>query len=105
MLEELSCSGLVGYRPFQFRVFSNGRIQRDVQLIRNHLGNAIGIAITPTQYPANVAHDAFRFKLAKRDDLRDSALTVFLTDVFQDFPAARFAEIHVDVRGRNAIRI
>ena len=63
---------------FSSAFFSNGRIQRDVQLIRNHLGNAIGIAITPTQHPAHVAHDAFRLKFAKRDDLRDSAFTVFL---------------------------
>src|SRR5262249_27145751 len=68
-------------------------------------GNPIGIAIAPSQHPAYVAHDAFRLKLAKRYDLRDAALTIFLPHVFQNFAAARFAKVHIDVRQGHAIGI
>ena len=71
----------------------------------NHLRDAICIAIAPSQHAADIAHDAFCLEFAERDDLRDAALAVFLPNVFEDFAAARFAEIHVDIRRRNAIRI
>ena len=56
-------------------------------------------------HAADVAHHAFRLQFAESDDLRDAALAVFLPNVFEDFAAARFAEIDVDIRRRNAIRI
>src|SRR6266436_2329999 len=98
MVEELACRRLAGESPFQFGVFFHSRIERNVQLVGNHFGDAIAIAITPPQHSADVAYDTFRFELPKGDDLRDAALAIFLPDVFEDLPTTRFAEIHIDVR-------
>ena len=56
-------------------------------------------------HAADVAHHALRLQFAEGDDLRDAALAVFLPHVFEHLAAARFAEIHVDIGRRNAIRI
>src|SRR5438067_13892097 len=98
MVEELPCSRLAGERPFQVSVFSHSGIERNVQLVWNHFGDATGIAITPPEHPADISHHTFRFELAKRDDLRDAALAIFLPHVFEDLTPTPFAEIHIDVR-------
>src|SRR5262249_49784759 len=105
VLKELPGRRLRRDRSFQLRVFSHCSIQRDVQLVRNHLRDAICIAIAPSEHAADVAHYTFRLEFAESNDLCDAALAVFLPDVFEDFAAASFTEIHVDIRRRNAIRI
>ena len=92
-------------RALRLRILFHRRIKRDVELVRNHARDPIGIAIRQTHHAAYVAHDALRFQFSKRNDLCDAAFTVFLADVFQDFAAARFAKIDIDVGRRHASRI
>src|SRR5262249_37097844 len=61
--------------------------------------------IAPAHHSPDIAHDAFRFELAKSDDLRHAAFTILLSDIFEHFTATRFAKINVDVRRRNAVGI
>src|SRR5439155_18607874 len=70
-----------------------------------HLGDAIGVAITPAHHSPDIAHHTYRSELAKGDDLRHPTLTILLPNVFEDFAATRFAKIDVDIRRGNAIRI
>ena len=105
VLEKLPGRRLGSDCSLEFRILFDGCIKRDVQLIGDHLRDAIGIAITPTHHSPHVAHDAFRFELAKSNDLRDTAFTVLLPDVFKNFAAARLAKINVDIRRRDPVRI
>src|SRR5580704_10498616 len=105
VLEQLLGLRLRSDRTFQFWIFLRRGVERDVQLVRNHSGDAVGIAIWQTHHPADVAHHALRFQFSKSDDLRDTALAVFLAHIFQDLTATRFAKIDIDVRRRNAVRI
>src|SRR5216684_1735925 len=103
-----SLSGPIGYwlmTSLPFGIFFYSRLQGDIQLVRNHLRDAIGVAIAQPHHPANIAHHALCFEFAKSDDLRDAPLTIFLPHVFEDFAAAGLTKIDIDIRRRNAVRI
>ena len=92
-------------RAFQFRIFFRGRIECNVQLVWNHPRNPVRRRIGKSHHAADIAHHALRFQLSERDDLGNATLAVFLANIFENFAAARFAEIDVDVRRRNTVRI
>ena len=105
MIEKLTGCGFSGDRSFQFRILFNGCIERDVQLIWNHLCYAIGVAIAPPHHSPDVPHHAFRLEFAKSNDLCDAAFAILLPNIFENFAAARFAKIDIDIWRRNAVRI
>ena len=96
---------LGGYGPFQFHVFFRSRVEGDVQLVRNHLCDAIGVAIAQSHHAANIAHYALCFQFAEGNDLGDATFAIFLPHVFEHFAATRLAEIDINIRRRDAIRI
>ena len=97
-------AGSVSIAFFRSGVFSAACGEGDVQLVRDHLRDPVAIAVAQAHHAADIAHHAFRFQFSEGDDLRDAALAVFLPDVFEDFAAARFAKINVDIGRRNALR-
>ena len=92
-------------RALQLRILFRRRIERDVQLVRNHPRDPIGVAIWQAHHPPNIAHHAFRFQFSKSDDLSDAPLAILLPDVFKNFAATRFTKIDIDIRRRYAVRI
>ena len=105
MIPKLPRGGLRLNRAFKFGIFFRGGIECDVQLVRNHFRDPIGIAITQTDDAPNIAHHAFRFQFSKRDDLRNTAFAIFLTNVFEHFAPARLAKIDINIGRRNALGI
>ena len=98
-------AGSVSIAFFRSGVFSAAAAERDVQLVRDHLRDPVAVAVAQAHHAADVAHHAFRLQRAEGDDLRDAALAVFLPHVFDDFAAARFAKIDVDIGRRDALGI
>src|ERR1043166_9232824 len=90
---------------FELGIFFRCVFERNIEFVRDHPRNAVGITIRQTHHAADIAHHAFRFQLPERDDLRDAAFAIFLPHVLEDFAAACLAKIDVDVRRRHAIRI
>ena len=105
VLKELTRSRLGRDGSFQLRILFNGRLESNIQFVRNHLRDAIGVAIAQSHNASDIAHDAFCFQFSKRDDLRDAAFAVLLAHIFQHLAAARFAKIDIYIRWRNAVRI
>ena len=91
--------------PFQIRRLFGSGSERDVELVWNHLRDSIRFPVAQTDDAPDIAHHAFRFQFAEGDDLGHTAFAVFLAHVLQHFAAARFTEIDVDIRWRNAFRI
>jgi hypothetical protein len=89
----------------EFRVLFLRGGEGDVEFVRDHLRHTVTIRVAPTHDAADIAHHALRAKSAKGDDLGDRALTVFLTDVFDDFAAAFHAEIDVDIWRADPLRV
>ena len=83
----------------------DGLLQRDVQLGRDHLGDAVDVGVRNVHGAANVFDRGFRGHGAEGDDLRDVVAAVFLRDVLDDFAAAVHAEIDVDIGHGHALGI
>ncbi len=79
--------------------------QREVRLIRNQLGERVGLRGSETERAADVLDGRARFHRPERHDLADGLAPVFLPDVLDHLAAPLEAEVHVDVGHRDAFRI
>ena len=80
-------------------------VDRDIQLIRNHLRNRIDLCIRHIQHTADIADDTARRQCTECDDLYNAVLAVFSRYIVDDLRAAFEAEIHVDIRHGNSFRV
>ena len=95
--------GLVA--PRELRLLLERRFERDAELERNQLGDAVHEAVRQAEHSPDVAHDRLRGERAEGDDLRDTVAPVAIRDVFDHLVAARHAEVDVEVGHRHALRI
>ena len=79
--------------------------ERDPQLVRDHLRDAIRVAIRPAQHAPHIAHHRLRAHRAKGRNLRHRAVAVFVAHVVDDLGAAVHAKVHVDVGRRHAFGV
>ena len=92
------------------RLLQRGRIgqcliNRDIQSIRHHFGDAIYIAVRNIHRAANIFDCGFRSHGSEGDNLRDLLASVFTRHVVDDFAPPIHAEVNVDIRHRDAFRI
>ncbi len=80
-------------------------VDRDIQLIRNHLRDRIDLCIRHIQHTADIADDTARRQCTECDDLYNAVLAVFSRYIVDDLRAAFEAEIHVDIRHGNSFRV
>ena len=89
----------------QLRGFLDGGGEVDVQLVRNHLRQAVGVGVGEIVDARDVADDGLCAECAVGDDVGDAVLSVFLADVVDDLAAAAHAEVDVEVRRRHALGV
>ena len=89
----------------QLFVVGDRLVERDADLERNQLGDAVDVAVRHAERAADVAHHGARGHRAVGRDLRDALAAVALADVVDDAVAAVDAEIDVEVRQRHALGI
>ena len=80
-------------------------VDRDIQLIRNHLRDRIDLCIRHIQHTADIADDTARRQCTECDDLYNAVFAVFSRYIVDDLRAAFEAEIHVDIRHGNSFRV
>ena len=80
-------------------------VDRDIQLIRNHLRDRIDLCIRHIQHTADIADNAARRQCTECNDLHNAVLAVFSRYIVDDLRAAFEAEIHVDIRHGNSFRV
>ena len=80
-------------------------VDRDIQLIRNHLRNRIDLCIRHIQHTADISDDTARRQCTECDDLYNAVLAVFSRYIVDDLRAAFETEIHVDIRHGNSFRV
>ena len=80
-------------------------LQRHLELHGDQLGHLVGVLVRHAHDTADVAHRCARSHRTKGDDLRHMVAAVFFVDVVDDFLAALVAEIDVEVRHRDALRV
>ncbi len=79
--------------------------QREVRLIRNQLGERVGLRGSETERAADVLDRRARLHRPERHDLADGLAPVLLPHVLDHLAAPLEAEVHVDVGHRDAFRI
>ena len=73
-------------------------VQRDAELERDQLRDAVGKPVAHPQHARDVAHHCLRGHGAVGDDLRDAVAAIAVGNVLDDPVAALHAEVHVEVR-------
>ena len=92
----------------QFAAAGQSLVQRDVAVVLaagDHLGDLVAQRVGIIQHAAYVADHASRLQRAEGHDLDHAVLTVLLRHVVDDLAAALVAEIHVDIRHADALRV
>ena len=82
-----------------------GLFESDMELLGDHLGDFVHLIIGHAQHPAHIADHGPGGHGAERDDLGDTLLAVLLLDVLDHLVALQVAEIDVDVRHADPLRI
>ena len=83
----------------------DGLLQRNVELRRHHLGNAIHVGVRDVHGPANVFDCGLRGHGAEGDDLGHVVAPIFLCDVLNDLAPPVHAKINIDIRHGHALRV
>ena len=84
---------------------AQGLVNRDVQLRRHHLGQAVGLGVGQLQGAGGVLHRRLGGQRSEGDDLGHVLPSVGLGDVVDHLAPAAHAEINVNVGQRDALRV
>ena len=90
---------------FQLRVDGQRLVDRNVQLVRHLLGNRVNIVVRNVERTADIADGTAGSHRAERDNLRHAVLAVLAGNVLDDLRTANIAEVHVDIRHGDTLRI
>ena len=85
--------------------FLQGVLKRDVDVVGDELGEAVGLDEREVADAGQVADDHLRAEGAEGDDVGDAVLAVLLADVADDLVATPHAEVDVEVGRGHALRV
>ena len=105
LVVDRSGDGIFVHLGGQFGGFFHGILQRDVQLVGDHLGQLIGLGIFDLVDPGEVADDHLRAEGAEGDDVGDAVFPVFIADVGHHLIPPAHAEVDVEVGWRDALKV
>ena len=80
-------------------------VDRDAELLGNHLGDRIAERVGQIHDPPYIPYDTPRRKRSERDNLRHIVPPVLLCDIVDDFLPALIAEVDINIRHRDALRV
>ena len=89
----------------QLRLGLHRFVDGHLEVVGHHLGDAVGLGKAHAQGPAHVAHHALGLHGAEGGDLRHAVLAVGIDHVLDDFHAAAFAEVHINIGQAHAFGI
>ena len=89
----------------EFLAHLQGFIEGHAQFIGYHLDDAVHFAQGDVEDTADIAQDGFSRQGTESDDLRYVVDAVLPSNVIDDAAPVFIAEVHVDIRHRNAFRI
>ena len=89
----------------ELRILFHRLLKVDVQLIGDHLGQPVAVAIAPTEHATHIANHALRTHGAEGNDVAHAALTVFLPDVLDHLGATSLTEVDIKVRRTDTLGV
>ena len=97
VVEDLAGLGVAVVLGFEFGAAFEGVVEGDFGVVGDHFGKAVGFGVGEFEDAGEVSYDHFCAEGAEGDDVGDGVAAVFFADVVEDFVAAAFAEIDVEV--------
>src|SRR5262249_21391208 len=91
--------------PPQFWILFNRSAKGNGKFVGDHLGDAVSIRIAQAHHTAHVAHYTLCPEGAESNDLRDGSLSIFAANVVDNLSAPVLAEVDVDIRWADAVRV
>ena len=98
-------TGLRAISPREFGGFGDGVLEGDVELVGDHLREAVGLGEGEVVDAGDIADDHLGAEGAVGDDVGDAVVAVFLADVVDDLDAAAHAEVDVEVGRGDALGV
>ena len=90
---------------FELRIHLESLVDRDIQLLRDHLGDRIDLCIRKVHHTAYITDNTPRRQRTKSNDLNHAVITVLTANIINHFLSSFETEIHVDIRHGNSFRI
>ena len=89
----------------ELRIHLQCLIDGNAQFIRNHLCHAVTYSIRQIQHTSHIADNTSCCHGTESNNLYDTLLAVFADDIINDFLTSLEAEVHVNIRHGDAVRV
>ena len=89
--------GLVFVGLGQIRIGLERLVDRDAELVADHLADAVTRAVRIVEHARGIAHSVFRLKRAEGDHLRNVVFAIHILDVVDNFFTPTLLEVDVDI--------
>ena len=89
----------------QLRILLQGLVDRNIKLLRNHLGDAVHKGIWQIHHTPHIPDNASCRQRTESHDLHDSVLAVFAHNIIDYFLSSLETEVNVDIRHGHTLRI
>ncbi len=90
---------------FKLRIGVQRPFQRDIQFLRNHLGDRVHERIGKIHHPPHISKNVSRCQGPKSDDLHHPVAPVFAHHIVNDLLPAFIAEVNINIRHGHSLRI
>ncbi len=87
----------------ELRAFGKGVLKRNVEVVRDHLGQLVRLRIRKITHPGHVSYHHLGPEGPKSNDVRHAVAPVLFSNVLDDFPSSAHAEIDVEIGGRDPL--
>ncbi len=102
LIDDGACDGVAVDLGGEFGRFFDGIVERDIELVGDHLGQLIRLRKVEVVDSCKVTDDHLSAKGPEGDNIGYAVFTVFIAYVVNHLVAAAHAEIHVEVRRGDA---
>ena len=104
-VDNLGNSCVAFIHVLQLRIHVKGFIDGHFQVKRNGFRDSVCLGIAEIQRPAHISDRRLCFHCTKGENLRDISLPIFSLYIFYDFAPPFDAEVDIDIRHADTLRI
>ena len=89
----------------KFRIHLQSFVDCDIQFLRDHLGDRIHLCIRQIHHTSDITDNASRCQRTKRNDLNDTVIAIFSSDVINNLLPSFKTKVNVNIRHGYSFRI
>ena len=89
----------------KFRIHLQSFVDCDIQFLRDHLGDRIHLCIRQIHHTSDITDNASRCQRTKRNDLNDTVIAIFSSDVINNLLPSFKTKVNVNIRHGYSFRV